>query len=98
MARLVLGESLAKRIAVYHLPLFLFILFALFPFYWMFVTSIKSTQETYNREVNPYIPVACATTVAEQVRTLHFNGAAITDNCSTFEGRTHSRCSSLLLI
>jgi multiple sugar transport system permease protein len=47
----------------------------------MFVTSLKSTQETYNRQVNPYIPVSCAITVGEQVRSLHFSGAAIMDNC-----------------
>ena len=81
MAQAALGETFAKRMAFYHLPLFLFLLFALFPFYWMFVTSIKSTQETYNREVNPYIPVTCATTVAQQVRTFHFNRDAIADNC-----------------
>ncbi len=81
MAQPVLGETFAKRMAFYHLPLFLFLLFALFPFYWMFVTSIKSTQETYNREVNPYIPVTCAETIADQVRSLHFNRDAIADNC-----------------
>ncbi|HEY1371164.1 MAG TPA: carbohydrate ABC transporter permease [Candidatus Binatia bacterium] len=81
MASRPVGETLVKRIAVYHLPLFFFLLFALFPFYWMFVTSIKSTQETYNREVNPYVPVACAAAVAEQVRALHFDGNALMENC-----------------
>ena len=75
------GETLAKRIAVYYLPLFFFLLFALFPFYWMFVTSIKSTHETYNREVNPYVPVACASAVAEQARELRFDGNALMENC-----------------
>lgn len=30
-----------------HLPLLLFMLFILFPFYWMFVTSVKPEQELY---------------------------------------------------
>ena len=81
MARVAVGETFAKRLVVYHLPLFFFVLFALFPFYWMFVTSIKSTHETYNREVNPYIPVACATAVVEQVRSLSFDGSALMENC-----------------
>ena len=79
--RPMLGEGFGRRLLVYHLPLFFFIVFTLFPFYWMFVTSIKSTRETYNREVNPYIPVACTETMAQQVRTLRFNGAALMDNC-----------------
>ncbi|MFB3916643.1 MAG: carbohydrate ABC transporter permease [Terriglobales bacterium] len=81
MASFAVGETFARRMAFYHIPLFLFVLFALFPFYWMFVTSVKSTQETYNVQVNPYVPVACSTTVAEQVRTLRFDGEAIMDNC-----------------
>ena len=75
------GEGFGKRLLVYHLPLFFFIVFTLFPFYWMFVTSMKSTRETYNRNVNPYIPVACTETIAQQVRTLRFSGAALMDNC-----------------
>ena len=81
MASRPVGETLGKRIAVYHLPLFLFLLFALFPFYWMFVTSVKSTHETYNREVNPYVPVVCASAVAEQARALRFDGSALMDSC-----------------
>ncbi len=75
------GEGFGKRLVVYHLPLFFFIVFTLFPFYWMFVTSIKSTHETYNRTVNPYVPVACTTAIAEQVRVLQFNGSALMENC-----------------
>jgi multiple sugar transport system permease protein len=81
MAQSQVGETFAKRLMVYHLPLFFFLLFALFPFYWMFVTSLKSTHETYNREVNPYVPVACTETVAEQARSLSFNGSALMENC-----------------
>ncbi len=76
-----IGEGFGRRLLVYHLPLFFFIVFTLFPFYWMFVTSIKSTHETYNRSVNPFIPVACTTTIVEQVRTFHVNGPALMDDC-----------------
>ncbi|HVP44445.1 MAG TPA: carbohydrate ABC transporter permease [Terriglobales bacterium] len=81
MAAPPIGETFLKRLLVYHLPLFAFVLFALFPFYWMFVTSIKSTRETYNRQANPYIPVTCVATVGDQVRSLQFDGAAVMDNC-----------------
>ncbi len=81
MAQLQVGETFAKRLLVYHLPLFCFIVFTIFPFYWMFVTSIKSTRETYNRDVNPYVPVACAEAVAEQVRSGRFDGSALMENC-----------------
>ncbi len=79
--RPLLGEGFGRRLLVYHLPLFFFIVFTLFPFYWMFVTSMKSTRETYNRNVNPFIPVACTETMAQQVRTFRFSGAALMDNC-----------------
>src|SRR5262249_3861738 len=75
------GEGFVRRAVTFHLPLFFFIVFTLFPFYWMFVTSIKSTRETYNREVNPYLPVTCVTTIAEQGGTLHFDGAALVESC-----------------
>ncbi len=81
MAGAAIGESFTKRLFAYHIPLFMFLVFALFPFYWMFVTSIKSTRETYNREVNPYVPVVCVQTIGEQVRTFHFSGPALMDNC-----------------
>jgi multiple sugar transport system permease protein len=37
------------------LPLGFFLLFELFPFYWMAVTSLKSNQELYNTHVMPLI-------------------------------------------
>ncbi len=76
-----IGESFLKRLFVYHLPLFAFLVFALFPFYWMFVTSIKSTRETYNRQANPYVPVACVATIGDQIRSRHFDGAEIMNGC-----------------
>ena len=37
------------------LPLGVFLVFALFPFYWMAITSLKTNQELYNRKVMPLI-------------------------------------------
>jgi multiple sugar transport system permease protein len=37
------------------LPLGFFMIFTLFPFYWMAVTSLKSNQELYNRKIMPLI-------------------------------------------
>src|SRR3954454_21607135 len=37
------------------LPLGFFMIFTLFPFYWMAVTSLKPTQELYNRKLMPLI-------------------------------------------
>jgi len=37
------------------LPLGFFLIFALFPFYWMAITSLKSNQELYNPQVMPLI-------------------------------------------
>jgi multiple sugar transport system permease protein len=38
-----------------HLPLVPFILFALFPFYFMVITSFKADGELYNLKANPFI-------------------------------------------
>ena len=37
------------------LPLGFFLIFALFPFYWMAITSLKSNQELYNPQLMPLI-------------------------------------------
>ena len=39
----------------FYLPLFLFLLFLLFPFYWMFATTFKSDMELYNLKLNPFL-------------------------------------------
>src|SRR6478736_398147 len=43
------------RLLTLWLPLGLSLLFALFPFYWMAITSLKTNQELYNRKVMPLI-------------------------------------------
>lgn len=43
----------ATRIVFIHVPLFIFMAFLLFPFYWMLITSLKPDAELYNLQVNP---------------------------------------------
>ncbi|MCD8121063.1 MAG: carbohydrate ABC transporter permease [Clostridiales bacterium] len=44
-------HDLAKRILFLYLPLFVLMVFILFPFYWTFVTSIKPEEELYGAVV-----------------------------------------------
>src|SRR5947209_18606953 len=43
------------RLLTLWLPLGAALVFALFPFYWMAITSLKSNQELYSRKVMPLI-------------------------------------------
>src|SRR5882724_3633431 len=43
------------RLLTLWLPLGASLVFALFPFYWMAITSLKSNQELYSRKVMPLI-------------------------------------------
>ena len=43
------------RLMTLWLPLGVSLVFALFPFYWMAITSLKSNQELYSRKVMPLI-------------------------------------------
>jgi multiple sugar transport system permease protein len=42
-----------QRILLFHLPLWFFLIVTLFPFFWMFITSIKPNAELYNVRMNP---------------------------------------------
>jgi multiple sugar transport system permease protein len=42
-----------ERIFLFHLPLWFFLIVTLFPFFWMFITSIKPNAELYNVRMNP---------------------------------------------
>jgi multiple sugar transport system permease protein len=42
-----------ERILLFHLPLWFFLIVTLFPFLWMFITSIKPNAELYNVRMNP---------------------------------------------
>ncbi len=35
------GETYFKRLIVFYIPLFMFLVAMLFPFYWMLITSVK---------------------------------------------------------
>src|SRR5262245_3305750 len=43
------------RLMTLWLPLAIALFFALFPFYWMAITSLKTNQELYSRKVMPLI-------------------------------------------
>src|SRR5215813_10219829 len=46
--------SLPRRIVTVYVPLGVFLLVLLFPFYWMTVTAFKPNEELLSREGNPF--------------------------------------------
>jgi len=48
------GQKLLRRIALFNIPLGVFMILLLFPFYWMLITSFKPDPELYNLKLNPY--------------------------------------------
>jgi multiple sugar transport system permease protein len=51
----IVGETYLKRLMVFYMPLFLFVFVTLFPFLWMFITSIKPDPELYNPRLSPFL-------------------------------------------
>lgn len=49
------GETYYRRLIVFYIPLFMFVFLMLFPFFWMFITSIKPDQELYNPRMSPFL-------------------------------------------
>ncbi|MDH4248946.1 MAG: carbohydrate ABC transporter permease [Deltaproteobacteria bacterium] len=49
------GETFYKRVWIFYLPLLLFLVLLLFPFYWMLIASIKPDRELYDLTANPFI-------------------------------------------
>ena len=49
------GETYVKRLMVFYIPLFMFLVAMLFPFYWMLITSLKQDEELYNVRAAPFI-------------------------------------------
>ncbi len=47
-------QSLPRRWVTLYVPLAVFLVVLLFPFYWMVMTSFKSNQELVSREANPF--------------------------------------------
>jgi multiple sugar transport system permease protein len=48
------SETLSRRVLGVYLPLALFLVFLLFPFYWMVVVSLKPTTDLFNMAFNPF--------------------------------------------
>ncbi len=48
------GETFGKRLIVFYIPLFMFLVALLFPFGWMLITSIKPDPELYNVRIMPF--------------------------------------------
>jgi multiple sugar transport system permease protein len=51
-------ESLPRKVVTVYLPLVIFLIVLLFPFYWMAITSVKPDAELLTREGNPFWVVA----------------------------------------
>jgi multiple sugar transport system permease protein len=49
-----IGETYWKRVMVFYIPLFMFLVAMLFPFYWMFIASVKPDAELYNVRNVPF--------------------------------------------
>ena len=49
------GRTLGGRLLRLYIPLALFVVGMLFPFYWMLITSIKPNRELYNAKIMPLI-------------------------------------------
>ncbi|MBW2149642.1 MAG: carbohydrate ABC transporter permease [Deltaproteobacteria bacterium] len=47
------GERFGSKIVKFYIPLILYLMFLLFPFYWMVNTVFKSDKELYNLDLNP---------------------------------------------
>jgi multiple sugar transport system permease protein len=51
-------ESVPRRAVTVYLPLIVFLIVLLFPFYWMAITSVKPEAELLSREGNPFWVIA----------------------------------------
>ena len=51
-------ESLPRKVVTVYLPLVVFLIVLLFPFYWMAITSVKPDAELLTRQGNPFWVVA----------------------------------------
>jgi multiple sugar transport system permease protein len=47
-------QGFTQKLVRFYIPLALFLLFLLFPFYWMLVTTFKSDVELYDLSLNPF--------------------------------------------
>jgi len=47
-------DSLPRKMVTVYLPLLVFLIVLLFPFYWMAITSVKPEAELLSRDGNPF--------------------------------------------
>jgi len=47
------GRDFVSRVKTLYIPLLVFIVLGLFPFYWMLITSIKPNRELYSQKIMP---------------------------------------------
>ena len=47
-------DSIPRKAVMVYLPLVVFLIVLLFPFYWMAITSVKPEAELLSREGNPF--------------------------------------------
>ena len=48
------GETYIKRLIIFYIPLFMFLTAMLFPFYWMFISSVKPDRQLNNSRTSPF--------------------------------------------
>jgi multiple sugar transport system permease protein len=48
------SQTWPRRLIGIYLPLVLYLIFLLFPFYWMIITSMKDTNDIFDVKVNPF--------------------------------------------
>src|SRR5690606_26343278 len=63
-------QSLPRRVVTVYLPLAVFVIVLLFPFYWMAITSVKPNSEMTNYDV--YSPFWVANPTLQHIRYLLF--------------------------
>lgn len=51
-------DSIPRKVVTAYLPLFVFLIVLLFPFYWMAITSVKPDAELLSRDGNPFWVIA----------------------------------------
>jgi len=49
------GETIPQKFLVFYLPLIFFVFAMVFPFFWMFITSLKPNAELYNPRLSPFL-------------------------------------------
>ena len=50
-----IGETYFKRLIVFYIPMLMFLVVLLFPFYWMGIASVKPDRELYTIRMSPFI-------------------------------------------